>query len=562
MAVRSADPPVHPVEHVAHRGKVNPGLAVPLLGVLAALQGADPNIAATALVGASRGLGMTGGLAALAASISTIALAATAITTGLLADRVGRKKALVAGLLVAAIGDLVVVVSPAAPFYLAGRAIAGIGLGAVYGASFAYIRAVVPPNRIPGAIGTFTATTGLAALLLTFIGGTLSSIEWRVAFLAVPVLSLLCIPAVLAILPRQEPHAAGKQDVIGQLLLAFGVVGFLYGVSNMATSLTSPLTLGPILVGTLLLIGFFVAEARNDNRFFPVSLFRDPIFLAALFVGLAYNFTNAVSFLQTTNLWQYATGLKTSEVSVWQLPMLLAGILAAMVFGRLMLRGLSARAVVVIGSTSLVLGFAYLAAFHSATSLLAFAPGLILAGAGVIVLSLPFGTLIISEAPPRYFGPVTSSRTTIGQFFYSMGLALSTVIVDRLTRGGVVEKLEAAGASPSKTGQGLDAVTAYARNSTQPEDPLGKQALADAIGSYGTGYAVAMLLAAAVTVVCGIAAFVLLGRGNHTSGQVRHDEAAPSDAVDSRAASQSSGAPKPPGASGGRLPGIGEAPAS
>ena len=524
MAVRTATPPTHPVEHAAHHGKVKAGLAIPLLGVLGALQGADPNIAATALVGASRGLGMTGGLAALAASISTLALAATVISTGLLADRLGRKKVLVAALLVAAIGDLLVVIAPDSTVYLVGRAIAGIGLGAVFGAAFAYIRAVVPPKQIPGAMGTFAATMGLATLLLTFLGGSLSSIDWRVAFVAIPALSLLCIPAVLAVLPHQEPHKTGKQDVLGQVLLALGVIAFLYGISHMATSLTDVLTLGPVLAGLVILAAFFIREARNENRFFPVSLFKEPVFLAAVFIGLAYNYTNASSFLQTTNLWQYVTGLKTSEVSVWQLPMLVAGILAALVFGRLMLRGLSNRAAVVIGSAMVAVGFSYTAVFHDSKSLLVFTPGLILGGAGVIILSLPYGNLIISEAPPKYFGPVTSSRTTIGQFFYSMGLAVSTVIVDRITTGGVVAKLEAAGVPATQTGQGLDAVSAYARNSTSPTTPLGKDALTDAAASYGFGYAVATIVSVVIAVLCAAIVFVLLGRGKNEHGKVRADD--------------------------------------
>ena len=56
--------------------------AIPLLGAMAAIQGADPNIASTALVGVSRGLDMAGGLLALAASISTLALSASVISTG------------------------------------------------------------------------------------------------------------------------------------------------------------------------------------------------------------------------------------------------------------------------------------------------------------------------------------------------------------------------------------------------------------------------------------------------------------------------------------------------
>ena len=50
-----------------------PTLALAFLGVLGAIQGSDPNIASTALVGAARGLDM--GSTSLAASISTLALA-------------------------------------------------------------------------------------------------------------------------------------------------------------------------------------------------------------------------------------------------------------------------------------------------------------------------------------------------------------------------------------------------------------------------------------------------------------------------------------------------------
>ena len=68
----------------------------------------------------------------------------------------------------------------------------------------------------------------------------------------------------------------------------------------------------------------------------------------------------------------------------------------------------------------------------------------------------------MSQAPAKYFGPVTSSRTTIGQFFYAAGLAVSTVVVDRITIGGVVNNLNTAGVPPTQTGQALDAVTAFA----------------------------------------------------------------------------------------------------
>jgi MFS family permease len=488
------------------------GAGIALLGVMAAVQGSDPNIASTALVGASRGLQMTGGLLALAASVSTLALAATVISTGLLADRFGRRGVLMAALALSAAGDLIAALAPTAGLFLIGRAVAGIGLGAVYGAAFAYIRAITPPDRIAGAIGIFGAVSGGVTVLMTFLGGALASVHWRLAFLVVPVAALLCVPAVRAVLPAQPRVADGPRDYPGQVLLALGVVGVLYGFSHAADGLTSPLTFGPLLGGLVLLALFVVRERRTSARFFPVELLTKPLFLAAICAGFVYNFGTAVGFLQLTDLWQYVVGLSTLRVSLWQMPFLLAGIAAAVLFGRLMTRGLTAASTVAIGSLAAAAGFVLLAVLHSSTSLWGFLPGSILLGAGVIIASLPYGTLIIAQAPARYFGPVTSSRTTIGQFFYAAGLALSTVLVNTMTTGGVVRRLEQAGVPPTDTGQGLDAVTAFAADGTRPSTALGQQALAEAAQSYGQAFALTTLLAALVTLIVGGLGWWLLRR--------------------------------------------------
>lgn len=486
-----------------------------LLGVLAGLQGADPNVASTALVGAGRGLDMSGDLLALAASISTLALSASVISTGLLADRLGRRGVMMAALVVAAAGDLLVASAPASPVYLLGRALAGIGLGAAFGAAFAYIRAITAPGRLAGAMGVFGAVSGGVALVTTFLGGALASVHWRLAFVLIPVLALACVPAVRMLLPVQERRPDGPTDYLGQALLALGVVGVLYGFSHAASGLTSPTTWGPFFGGLLLLAAFAWRERGgdgDDRRFFPVELFKRPVFLAAVCAGFVYNFGTSVGFLQFTDLWQYVTGLSTLQVSLWQLPFLLSSIGAAVVFGRAMTRGLSPANTVGIGTVTAAAGFVLLAVLRSSTTLWGFLPGTVLLGTGVIIASLPYGTLIISQAEPRYFGPVTSARTTIGQFFYAAGLALSTVMIDRITTGGTVRRLTEAGIPPTQTGQGLDAVNAYAANGTQPSTSLGQQALADAVASYSSGFATTMLTCAGLTLVIGSLGWWLLRR--------------------------------------------------
>ncbi|MFM7147910.1 MAG: MFS transporter [Actinomycetales bacterium] len=507
--------PASPAQNPVKR----PALALAFLGILGALQGTDPNIASTALVGAARGLDMGG--TSLAASISTLALAATAISTGLLADSLGRRKVLQVALVVTIVGDLVVFLAPDTPVYLVGRVIAGIGLGAVYGAAFAYIRAAAKPGKLAAAMGMFTAVLMVSTMILTFIGGALSSIQWRTAFLVIPIASAISFFIVPILLPKEPRLKLPGKDILGQVLLGLGIIGLLGGISELGKSLTSPIALGGIGVGIALLIVWVIWESRDDKRFFPVKILKNPIFLAAIVAGFVYNFGNAVAFLQLTNLWQYVNGLKTLQVAMWQLPLLLAGIVAGLVTGRLMSSGkLSARAVLLLGGVVSAVGMVLLALTHTGKSLWTFLPGEFLVGAGVVIAAVPYGSLILKEAPAKYFGPVSSSRLTFGQFFYAIGFAASTIVIDKLTLGGTVAKLEAAGVPATQVGTGLDAVTTYAAQSTAPTTSVGKEALADATVSYGGAFATMMYITAVLMLLGGLLGYVLLRRaGKHADDE-------------------------------------------
>ncbi|MFM7509743.1 MAG: MFS transporter [Actinomycetota bacterium] len=492
------------------------GAAVPFLGILAAIQGTCPNIASTALVGASKSLDMAGSTQALAASVQTLAVAASVITTGFLADRLGRRRVLMVALVVGAVGNLIVMAAPSAAVYMLGMVVTGVGLGAVYSCAFASMKAVVPAERMAGALGIFTASLMVATLVLTFVGGALTTNNWRIGFLLLPIISMVCLVLTPMIVPTQVRVSGNDADLPGQALIALGVISFLYGVSQFGNSLTSPGTVVPLLLGVALMIGFYLRERSYEGHFYPVDLLHSPVFLAALAVGFVYTFGTAVLFLQVTNLWQYVNGLATSEVAVWQLPLVGSGVISALLIGRLMATGMTNRVAAIIGSALTAAGMVLLGVFQSSTSLVGFLPGLILGGAGVVVCAVPFGNLILREAPPNFLGPVTSSRTTFGQFFYTLGFSLSTVMVDRLTRGGIIGKLRDAGVPANQISTGIDAVQVYASRGTQPSTSLGKEALGDGIASYGQSFAATMYVSAAAVVVAGVIVMFLLRHGEGT----------------------------------------------
>ena len=486
--------------------------AIPLLGVLAAVQGAAPNIAATALVGASRGLDMVGGDQALAASTQTLAIAASVITTGLLADRIGRRRMLVAALLVSILGQGLVAAAPTTLVYIGGQAVSGVGLGAVYAAAFAYIQVLAAPGRLPAAVATFAAVSGAAGVVFTFSGGLLAGADWRLAFLLVPVLSALSIPAVLGLLPPVAPSATERRDIGGQLLLIAGMVVFLYGVSQLASSLTNPLTWALMVAGILLLLAFGWSQTRVRSPFFPMSLFRRPLFLGALCAGFVFNFGVAAAFLQLTNLWQYVLRLAPSEVAVWQLPVSVTSIIGAVVLGRLMSRGMRAQTSLLLGGLLAAAGFIAAALARDANTPLAFVPAGILIALGVTAASLPYGTLILSEAPAEFYGPVTSARTTLGQLFYSLGTALSTVAITQLTISGIVTRLRAAGMSDPDVTAALSSVGAYAKDGTRPDASVFEAAVA----AYRDGFGLLMVAIAVVAVIVGVLGSRLIARASRS----------------------------------------------
>ena len=494
-------------------------LAVPLLGVFAGIQAADPIINTNALVKASRALEMSTGVETLAASISTLALAATVMSTGLLADRLGRRRVLLGALLVAIVGDTLVALAPSSGVFLIGRAVAGVGLGAVFAAAFAYLRAVTTAATLARGVGIFSAVASVTMIALSFLGGIVATGDWRIAFLLVPALALLTLPATLRVLPVEEPIKGTGGDVAGQVLLALGVIFFLVGASHAVKGFTRPETLVGLLGGAALLGAFAIVERRRENPFFPMSILRSPLFLAAVGAGFIYNFGMSVTLLQTADVWQYANHFKDSAVSLGQFPFFFGGIASAVYVGHRMSAGVGARKVIVIASIVAAAGFFTMLGHSEHSSYLSYVPGLILIGVGVTAASVPYGSLVLESIGPsfrRFFGSVTSSRTTIGQFAYALGLAFSTVMVDRLTDGGVVRKLERAGVPPSQTGQGLDQIAIYVQSGKNPATALGQRAMLDALPSYSHAFVATMCMSGALMLLAGFGSWWALRRPDPT----------------------------------------------
>ena len=425
-------------------------LAVCFLGVVSSLQLIDPTVANTALVKAGQTLHMQGATLALAASISTLAQAASVLLMGFLGDRLGRRRLIMASLVLAIAGDGIALLAPSAPLFLLGRALVGIGVGSALASSFAAVRAVSRPEELGRSLGLWNLLIIAGFVVGSLLGGWLADSSWRLALGLVPLISLLCLPLVPALLPTMPANPDLRADGPGLISIAAAMVLFLTGVSHAMNGLTAPAFWIPTLAGVVLFGVHGLIERKRQEPIFPIALYGRGCFAAAIVSGIAWNFAQAVVQLQTSNFWQVVQHYSTSQVALAQLPLLICFGVGGVLAGRLMAPGRRTTQLMAVGAIGLVLGLALLAGIQASSAYAAFVPSLMLVGLGLAFLSVPQSALFVQEAPARSFGSVTAFRTTTGQLGFALGFAASGAMVNGFGFASLRERLLRLGARPAE----------------------------------------------------------------------------------------------------------------
>ena len=404
-------------------------LAVPYLGVVAALQWIDPVVSSMVLLKAANSLQMKGAMLPLAASISTLAMAATVLATGFLADRLGRRRVLIASLWLVVFSNVLCSFALSPGLFLFGRVLTGVGLGAFSAASFAYVKVVAEPGELAASLGVWNLFRTIFVVFGALQGGLLADISWRLAMLLVPLLGSLCAVLAPFLLPPMRANTKLLVDIPGLLSIALAMVSFLFGVSHVVDGFSDTLFLLPTLIGLALFAFHYWLECSHVSPIFPVSLYARGFFAAAIVSGIVWNFVYAVVQLQTSNFWQVVQGFSPASVSAGHLPLLICFGVGGVVAGRLLKPGQSLIWLIASGFVFLIIGLLSMSGVQPSTSYMAFVPALVLVGLGMAFVTVPQSTLFVTEAPEDFYGSVTAFRTTISQLGFGLGLAASGAFV-------------------------------------------------------------------------------------------------------------------------------------
>jgi len=222
-------------------------------------------------------------------TIYAVVFAALLAPAGRVADVVGRRALLLAGVTAFTFFSLACALAPSLEALLVSRALQGAAAAAMIPASLAVVLADAPPERRARAIGLWSAAGALAAAAGPALGGILvDTVGWRALFLVnVPV--GIAIVAGTRFVPRSPGRRGRLPDAAGTLLLGAGIAAAALGISQGPDWGWSDARTLSALIGAVVAVALALwRSTRHPVPAIETALWRSRPFATANLASLLY----------------------------------------------------------------------------------------------------------------------------------------------------------------------------------------------------------------------------------------------------------------------------------
>ena len=378
-----------------------------------------------------------------------LTLAATLLSAGALADRLGRRAVFAWGLALFTACSALCAVASSPAFLDLARAAQGVGAAAMFASSLALLANEFQDAERGFALGVWGGVTGAALAIGPLVGGVLTDeLDWRWIFLVNLPLGGLLIWLTLRSLPESRERRPRPLDLPG--MVSFGAACFLatYGlIRGNEDGWGSPLILGSLLGAAALIAAFVAIERRSEAPMLPLSLFRIPAFTGTALVAFAQSVALYPLLLFLAIYLQEVLGLSPTQTGLRILPLTLVLVVVAPISGRLTNR-LPLRVPLTAGLVLIGIGLLLMRAIDVDSEWTALLPGLLVGGLAIGVISPALAAAMVSVLPVERSGLASGINNTFRQLGIAIGIAgLGAIFEHRFDgaldpRAGIVEGLQ------------------------------------------------------------------------------------------------------------------------
>jgi EmrB/QacA subfamily drug resistance transporter len=411
------------------------------LGVIAVAQlltALDATIVNIALPTAQHDLGFGDGQRQWVITAYTLTFAGLLLIGGRIADRVGRRTALLGGLGGFAVASAGAGVAPTFGVLVAGRAMQGSFAAIIAPSALSSIAVMFTDARERGrAFATYGAVASSGAIVGLVVGGALTElVSWRWCLLVNVLFALGALVAGWRLLPRTEPHAGVPLPIGSAALATAGLAGLVYGAAHAADhGWTDTQVWTPVVVGLVLLGIFGLRQARSATPMLPLTLFRERRRVVA-YVAIAGGVVASFGLsLMLTYYFQAVLGWSPLHTGVAFLPLSVAVSVSGYTVSGVLARTLPARWLVASGVALAAGGIGILSTLDLGSGYLTTVlPAMVLLGLGMGGVFTPAIQIVTSNVAPRDAGVAAAVANVAMQVGSSLGVAVLNSIAVSATR--------------------------------------------------------------------------------------------------------------------------------
>jgi EmrB/QacA subfamily drug resistance transporter len=356
----------------------------------------------------------------------TLVLASLLMLSGSMADRLGRKRTFVAGLVVFSLGSLLCSLAPSLTLLVVFRMVQAVGGSMLNPVAMSIItNTFTDPKERAQAVGVWAAVVGVSMALGPVIGGLLvGSVGWRSIFWINLPVGLAAILLTLRFIPESRAPKARRIDWGGQALVVVFLASLTYGIIEAPDrGWGSAVILSAFTLAALALIGLIVWEGRRHEPLIDLRFFRSvPFSGAAVIAVAAFAALGGFLFLNTLYL-QDVRGLSPLRAGLCTLPMAVMTMLLPPISGRIVgTRG--ARIPLLIAGVFLTGGCVMLSQAGATTSFSWLFASYVVFGIGFGFVNAPITNAAVSGMPRAQAGVASAIASTSRQIGSTLGVAV------------------------------------------------------------------------------------------------------------------------------------------